>query len=235
MPVTTIHTATEINRILDMPDDAEIGTAYLDRFPIDLYTPSPDSISHFLREYGNITGDKEHSDLRAYTLHCAISLAHAYDRDKPMIRERRNINNPAKIASILRPMLRDLTHEELITVALDTKKNVIDHWTTPTCELRRKDTLRKVDIKGTDKTFKGTLNASVIHAREIYRFAIEKAADSIVIAHNHPSGDLTPSLEDINATKQVKEAGKIIGIELIDHIIIGKDGDYLSMREESII
>ena len=82
--------------------------------------------------------------------------------------------------------------------------------------------------------FEGTLNASVFHPREIFRFAIEQCANSIVLVHNHPSGDPQPSQEDIRATKQLIEAGNQIGIKVLDHIIIG-DGIFVSLKEENFI
>ena len=82
--------------------------------------------------------------------------------------------------------------------------------------------------------FEGTLNASVFHPREIFRFAIEESANSIVLVHNHPSGDPQPSQEDIRATKQLIEAGNQIGIKVLDHIIIG-DGIFVSLKKESFI
>ena len=83
--------------------------------------------------------------------------------------------------------------------------------------------------------FEGTLNASVFHPREIFRFAIEEAANSVVTRiHNHPSGDPQPSQEDIRATKQLIEAGNAIGIKVLDHIIIG-DGIFVSLKEENFI
>ena len=82
--------------------------------------------------------------------------------------------------------------------------------------------------------FEGTLNASVFHPREIFRFAIEESANSIILVHNHPSGDPQPSQEDIRATKQLIEAGNQIGIKVLDHIIIG-DGIFVSLKEESFI
>ena len=84
------------------------------------------------------------------------------------------------------------------------------------------------------RIFEGSLNASIIHSREVFRFAIEQAAASIILVHNHPSGDPAPSPEDIHATKQLVEAGKLLDIPVTDHFIIG-DGCYISMREERII
>ena len=78
----------------------------------------------------------------------------------------------------------------------------------------------------------GILNACVIHAREIYKNAIILVANSIVIGHNHPSGEVEPSEEDIRVTGQIKKAGDIIGIKLLDHVIVGKDG-YYSFQENN--
>ena len=80
----------------------------------------------------------------------------------------------------------------------------------------------------------GILNQSLVHPREVFSYAIEKRCASIIVAHNHPSGILEASNEDINVTKRLKESGKILGIELIDHLIITNDG-YLSLKEEGIL
>ncbi len=79
--------------------------------------------------------------------------------------------------------------------------------------------------------FQGTLNESLVHPREIFAKAIEDRAAKIIVAHNHPSGNLEPSFEDAEVTKKLKEAGRLMGIELLDHIIIGKSG-YRSMNAE---
>ena len=80
----------------------------------------------------------------------------------------------------------------------------------------------------------GSLNASIVHPREVFFEAIRKHAASIIICHNHPSGDPTPSNEDISITKRLKECGKIIGIELLDHLIIG-DGTFISLKEKGVL
>ncbi|QAT39581.1 DNA repair protein RadC [Clostridium sp. JN-9] len=80
----------------------------------------------------------------------------------------------------------------------------------------------------------GSLNSSIVHPREIFCEAIRRSCYSIIICHNHPSGDPTPSSEDINITHRIKECSKIIGIELLDHIIIG-NGDYVSLKEKGIV
>jgi len=76
----------------------------------------------------------------------------------------------------------------------------------------------------------GSLDESVVHPREVYEPAVKNTASQIMIAHNHPSGKLEPSLSDIKLTERLQEAGEILGIDLIDHIIVTKD-DYMSMRK----
>lgn len=89
----------------------------------------------------------------------------------------------------------------------------------------------KLGIIGRKTIFKGTLNGSIIHPREIFREAVKVAAAQIIVAHNHPSQDPTPSREDIEVTKRLAEVGKIVGIDLLDHLIIGGYNKYFSMKE----
>ena len=89
-------------------------------------------------------------------------------------------------------------------------------------------------IIGVKDIFTGSLNNSIVHPREIFKAAINKNSASIIICHNHPSGDPTPSSEDINITLRIKECGSIIGIQLLDHIIIGNN-KYISLKEEGLI
>jgi DNA repair protein RadC len=79
--------------------------------------------------------------------------------------------------------------------------------------------------------FIGTLDSSIIHPREIFNRAVQNMAASIIVAHNHPSGDPSPSQEDILITRQITEAGKIMGIPLLDHVVIGA-GNYISIKEK---
>lgn len=78
--------------------------------------------------------------------------------------------------------------------------------------------------------FKGTLNSSIIHPREVFNIAIRESSNAIIIVHNHPSGDVTPSREDITTTLRLKECGAILGIDVLDHIIIG-DNQFTSLVE----
>lgn len=80
----------------------------------------------------------------------------------------------------------------------------------------------------------GSINTSIVHPREVFTEAIKRNATSIIICHNHPSGDPTPSNEDVNITHRLRECGKLIGIQVLDHIIIG-NGSYVSMKEKGIL
>lgn len=80
----------------------------------------------------------------------------------------------------------------------------------------------------------GSLNAAIVHPREVFRAAIKCSSASLICAHNHPSGDPTPSPEDIKLTKRLLEAGEIVGIEVLDHVVIG-DGKFVSLKEQGFI
>lgn len=122
------------------------------------------------------------------------------------------IHSPIDAVIILQPMLEDCDREKFIALLLDTKNHVVAANT--------------VSI--------GTVNASLVHPREIFKVALLCNASAVILAHNHPSGNPTPSHEDIDITNRLKKAGEILGIEVIDHIIIG-DGTWTSFREKGLI
>jgi DNA repair protein RadC len=90
-------------------------------------------------------------------------------------------------------------------------------------------------IKYIDLISLGTATESIVHPRETFRRAIIGGVSSVMIIHNHPSGEITPSKDDIKTTNRLVEAGKIIGIGLMDHIIITQDGDFISFKEDGYI
>ena len=122
------------------------------------------------------------------------------------------VTSPTNVVDILMEEMRVLNKEYLKVIVLDTKKNII--------------TIKDISI--------GSLNSSIVHPREVFIEAIKAGGDSIVICHNHPSGDPTPSKNDIQITKRLHECGKLMGIELVDHIIIG-DRKYESLKEIGLI
>lgn len=122
------------------------------------------------------------------------------------------ISGPRYSADIIRKFIDNSDREILILMALDTKNKV--------------NSITIVSI--------GSLNSSIVHPREVFKTAILSNAASIIIGHNHPSGDPTPSKEDISITLRLKECGSILGIELLDHIIIGDDNKYTSLKEKGL-
>jgi DNA repair protein RadC len=121
------------------------------------------------------------------------------------------INSPEDAVKVV-SFLKDKKREYLVAIYLTARKKLI--------------TTKIISI--------GTLTANLIHPRELFKPALEHNAASIIIAHNHPSGDQKPSTEDINVTKQLKKAGQILGIDLIDHLIITKN-NFSSLRIEKNI
>jgi DNA repair protein RadC len=143
-----------------------------------------------------------------------LAMAELFKRFKTLksIRTDVKITSPKDLADLLMGEMNGLNQEILKVILLSTKNTII----------------------GIKDIFKGSLNTSIVHPREIYKEAINKNSASIIICHNHPSGDPTPSKEDINITLRVKECGNIIGIQLIDHIIIGNN-KFVSLKERGLI
>lgn len=81
----------------------------------------------------------------------------------------------------------------------------------------------------------GSLNSSIVHPREVFKSAILNNVASVILAHQHPSGDIKPSMEDINVTKRLVEAGKLLGIEVLDHLIVNSDNSFTSLKERGYI
>lgn len=122
------------------------------------------------------------------------------------------IRGPKSAADYLIPLLRFKQQENFVVLLLDAKNQIIRY--------------SRIHI--------GTANASLVHPRDIFKKAISHSAVHCIIAHNHPSGDVTPSREDIAVTERIIEAGKIVGIEIIDHIIVGNN-NYLSFKKEGLM
>ncbi len=133
-----------------------------------------------------------------------ISYHHALNKVK--------INDPSTIANLYMDEMRYLQKEHFKIILLDTKNQIIV----------------------TEEISVGTLNASIVHPRDVFRAAIKRNANSMILIHNHPSGDPTPSNEDINITNRLIDGGNLIGIKVLDHIIIG-DNRYISFKEKNLI
>lgn len=128
------------------------------------------------------------------------------------VSEQKSIRSPKDIFKLLEPEFKFLTKEHFVYLFLNTKNKVI-------CK-------EVISI--------GSLNATIVHPREVFHAAIRHCSSSIICAHNHPSGDSMPSPEDVNLTKRLVEAGENIGIHVLDHVIIGHS-NYTSLREKNFM
>ncbi|MBE4907878.1 DNA repair protein RadC [Bacillus luteolus] len=133
-------------------------------------------------------------------------------KESTLLYKERSIRSPEDGFKILKDFLSEKDREHFIVISLDTKNQPVS---INVCHI-------------------GSLNASIVHPREVMKSAILSNAASILVGHNHPSGKVDPSREDIEVTKRLLEAGKIIGIEILDHIIVG-DGEYVSLKEKGYV
>ena len=121
------------------------------------------------------------------------------------------VSSPGKVAELVMPRLRFLKKEHFLAIHLNTKNRVL--------------AIETISI--------GTLDSSLVHPREVFRAAIKNSCASLILVHNHPSGEPYPSNEDLNITRRLKESGELLGIPVLDHIIIGGN-KYISLREEGL-
>ena len=133
-------------------------------------------------------------------------------KESSVLYANRRISKPNEIVDLLKIFLEDCDREKLIVCCLNTKNE-------PT-------SISVVSV--------GSLNTSIVHPREVFKTAVMSNSASIILAHNHPSSDITPSKEDIDITERIKQGGNILGIKLLDHLILG-DGKYLSLLEKGYI
>jgi len=139
-----------------------------------------------------------------------LELGRRLAREGPV--ERGRIRGPADVFEWCAPALRDLLQEEFRVLLLNTQNAVI----------------RELVVT------RGTLDTSVVHPREVFRAAIVENAAAVILVHNHPSGDASPSPEDRDVTRKLVEAGEVVGIPILDHIIIG-DAHYVSFAEAGFL
>lgn len=143
---------------------------------------------------------------KAITLKAAFELGERLNATSTI--DKVKITSPGDVAELMMSKMKDLEQEHFVVLLLNSKNIVIKQsW-----------------------IYKGTLNSSIIHPREVFNIAIRESSNAMIVVHNHPSGDVTPSREDITTTLRLKECGAILGIELLDHIIIG-DNKFTSLVE----
>lgn len=146
----------------------------------------------------------------AARLKAALQLGIRATHDLP---EKKQIGSPAEAAEVLRPHFMDKEQEYVYVLLLDTRNRLLR----PPCEI-----------------YHGSLNVSMIRVGELYREAIRWNAASILMAHNHPSGDPSPSPDDVAMTRLIVEAGKLLDIPLHDHLVIGAGSRFVSLKERGL-
>lgn len=156
-----------------------------------------------LNELTNIKGLGQ---AKAATVLAALEIGRRIASAKPI--EKIHLSCPQDVADFLMPRLRYAAKEQFVVILLNNKNKVI----------------------GTEVVSEGSLSSSIVHPREVYAPALLHHAAAIMVAHNHPSGDPKPSIEDEEVTRQLLRSGKVLGIPMIDHVIIG-DGNYYSFLE----
>jgi len=176
-----------------------------------------------LREFGSLEGlartpleviakIKGVGETKAIQLKAAFELARRLSDSSRG--KQRIVSSPEDAAAVMREDMRSLDREEFRVLLLNTKNGLIKK-----CEVSR-----------------GSLNASIVEPREVFKDAIAASAASMILVHNHPSGDPTPSSEDIAVTKRLVKAGDLLNIAVLDHIILGhrttkRDQDFVSLKE----
>ena len=159
-----------------------------------------------LQEIRGVGRDKAIALKAAFTL--ARRMAAEIQAAAPLL------DQPAAVADLLREECRPYTVEHIYALLLDTRRRL----------------LRKVALT------RGTLDAAIVHPRDVFRYAVAANASAVVLVHNHPSGDPTPSKADIMVTRDLIRAGRLLKIEVLDHVILGRrtderESDYFSLKE----
>lgn len=154
--------------------------------------------------------------VKAQVLLSALELGRRMNEESEP--KRRVVKSPADVANVLRDRAVLLEREVFWVLQLDARNGMKGD---------------PVEVSA------GLLDASLVHAREVFRGAVRNACGAVILAHNHPSGDTTPSAEDIRITKQLVEAGKVIDIKVLDHVIVGRrrqgEREFVSLREEGLV
>lgn len=155
--------------------------------------------------------------VKAQVIQAALELARRLAAES--LPARAPVQTPAEACAILHPLSQGLEHEVFWVLLLDTRNR-----------------LQRAPLE----VSRGILNASLVHPREVFRGAVRQGAAAVVLAHNHPSGDISPSAEDLRITRQLVEAGRIVDIPVLDHLILGSTAhpgapDYLSLREQGLV
>jgi DNA repair protein RadC len=182
---------------------------------------------HLLARHGSLTAiaavstaelmqERGIGKVKAQVLKCALELARRMAREET--RPGAVVRTPEDVARLLRAQAQPLTCEVFWVLLLNAKNHLI--------------ALHEVS--------RGILDASLVHPREVFKRAVETRSAAVILAHNHPSGDPAPSAEDVRITRQLVDAGRVMGIRVMDHVVLGlrqngRENDFVSLRETGML
>jgi len=153
----------------------------------------------------------QHGMGEAKTAQIKAALELGYRMKKQQEDERSTINSPTEAAALVEHEMSALEQEHLRVILLDTRNHVLD----------------------TVEVYKGSVNSSQVHVGELFKAAIRRNASAIIVVHNHPSGDPTPSPDDVAVTRAIIQAGKLLDVDVLDHMVIGH-GKCVSLKERGL-
>jgi DNA repair protein RadC len=148
-------------------------------------------------------------EAKAAQIKAAIELGRRLTIESP--EERPTINSPADAAALLQYEMSALEQEHLRVILLDTRNHVLD----------------------TVEVYRGSVNSSQVRVGEVFKAAVRRGAPAVIVVHNHPSGDPTPSPDDVAVTRAFVQAGKLLDVDVLDHLVIGQ-GRYVSLKERGL-
>ena len=131
----------------------------------------------------------------------------------PAFKVGETFDTPAEVAKRLGPLIADEAHEVFIVVMCDARHRYSGHHVVS----------------------RGSLTSSIVHPREVFKAALLRNAAAMILMHNHPTGDPRPSEEDVAVTRRLVNGSEILGIRILDHVIVGQDGSYSSLRQEGLM
>jgi DNA repair protein RadC len=150
-------------------------------------------------------------EAKAAQIKAAIELGSRMSSEK--LKDRPTINSPSDAAALVAYDMSALEQEHLSVILLDTRNQVLDI----------------VEV------YKGSVNSSQVHVGELFKPAIRRNASALIVVHNHPSGDPTPSPDDIAVTRSIVQAGKLLDVDVLDHMVIGQgEGKWVSLKERGL-
>ena len=148
-------------------------------------------------------------DFQTYRLQLVRETAAA---DVQTVQTGDTLDCPSTVSRLLQPLFESLDREHFVVLALDARNRPI----------------------GCNTVSIGTLSASLVHPREVFKFAILANAAAVILAHNHPSGEVSPSKDDIDLTRRLVQVGEVVGIEVLDHVVLGGQ-DFCSLKEQGVM